>query len=221
MRSSVAWRRRTLILGGRRLFGARPGRRLPFVGRRLLRRLRGSRQRADVGSLVPGAYNCCEGAGHPRGLGGHSLCGLVWSPRVELFASVPSAERLRSRPSVAGYFSFSYLLHRLIEGYNLILTPFEGRFGLVVGPDVLVFFEFFEHALVLLDGQDDAHALAAFVHDVAGFHQFASLSLWSGLSERPASLFMISIRSSASSSSKACRISRLSSPRSRCQSVVE
>src|SRR5215216_1489975 len=47
------------------------------------------------------------------------------------------------------------------------------------------------------------------------------LSLYSGLSERPASLFTTSMRPSDSSSSRECRISRLSSPRRRCQSVVE
>src|SRR5215212_2782995 len=135
----------------------------------------GSRRRADP--LGPGACDCYGGVDRSRGLGEHPLCGPVWSPQGGLFASALCAERLPSRPSGAGYFSFSNLSHRLIEGYNLILTSFEGGLGLVVGSDVLEFFQLSEHALVLFDRQDDAHGLAVLVRDVTGIHYLTSLSL--------------------------------------------
>src|SRR5215210_8062656 len=160
MRSRMDRRRCTLISGGRRLFGARPGGWSPFTGCRLSRRLRGSRRRADASPLGPGACDCYVGVDRSRGLGEHPLCGPVWSPEAGLFASAPCAERLPSRPSVAGYFSFSSLSHRLIEGYNLILASFEGGFGLIVGPNILQILQRLDQTFVLLYRQDDAHALA-------------------------------------------------------------
>ena len=46
-------------------------------------------------------------------------------------------------------------------------------------PDALdvYIFELLHHSLVFFYVQDDAHALTFLVHDVAGFHQFASLSV--------------------------------------------
>src|SRR5215211_955246 len=107
-------------------------------------------------------------------LEGKSPGGLESSSGTELSAFGLSAGRLRSSSSVAGYLALPDLSHGLFEGYGLVLPALQLGFGLVVEPDVL---QLLDHPLVLLDGQNDAHALAVLVHHVACAHVFSSLSL--------------------------------------------
>jgi len=75
---------------------------------------------------------------------------------------------------------FSDLLLRLLPRDQFVFPALDLRFRFVVSlgsENVLEFFEFFDHPLVLLDAQDDAHALTILVHDIAGLLQSISLSL--------------------------------------------
>lgn len=65
----------------------------------------------------------------------------------------------------------------MVEGYQLILFPFEFRYGLVVEPDIFQILQRFDQALVLLYVQDYANALAVLVDHVTHAYRATSLSL--------------------------------------------
>src|SRR5215212_6936551 len=125
-----------------------------------------------------------ELAAVPRTRGASAMSSMARLRRSAFWVVRASSRifRLNARPlcdsSTGGFFVLGFdLLPYLLPGNQFIFPARRFSFGLIIAPDILQIFQGFDPMLELLYRQDDAHALAVLVHDVTGFHQFASLSL--------------------------------------------